>query len=170
MKRPGRVLGIAAVNAIFLALFAELGAIAFAFLVHGETYRTARLVRDEVARFLPTQLATTNDPVLKAQGLNSSRRLHPYFGFTSDPRFSKRNNFGFNEAVDFPHHRGVDEFVVGIFGGSVAQQLGRPGSRQVLKSALLPVVGPRGYQRVTILNFAQGGYKEPQTTFAFLYC
>ena len=98
-------------------------------------------------------------------------RLHPYFGFTNRPSGVGRqspepvasprghtNNHGFVSVHDYPYvRRHEDEFVVGLFGGSVAANLAVfEHQHRVLASHLEQAIGlPSG--RVTVLNFAAGG-------------
>ena len=93
------------------------------------------------------------------------RQLHPYFGYTMEPGFNgSHNNLGFLSAHDYPYQAADDEFVVGIFGGSVALQVGSsPITRRNFESTLLKEVERKGYRRVTVLCFALGAYRQPQT-------
>ncbi|GHA04717.1 hypothetical protein GCM10008090_12680 [Arenicella chitinivorans] len=93
--------------------------------------------------------------------------LHPYFGYLNYPpgaRFGNRkyNNFGFHSAgVDYPYVKSApNEYVIGIFGGSVAQQI-------FVKSRADIIRGLKADERfkdkeIVVLTFAQGGYKQPQ--------
>ena len=110
-------------------------------------------------------------------------RLHPYFGFTNRPSATRRsvvgeltsepghaNNHGFVSSYDYPYERRHDdEFVVGLFGGSVAANLAVfEQKRRILATRLERVLGlPAG--RVTVLNFAVGGYKQPQQWLTYAY-
>jgi hypothetical protein len=51
---------------------------------------------------------------------NIPREVHPYFGFTLQRDDKYVNNAGFPGEDDYPYRSGTNEFVVGIFGGSVA--------------------------------------------------
>lgn len=73
--------------------------------------------------------ANRNDPtniILSIHGSWNREKAHPYFGFSLDSDWrvaakgSKMNNFGFRNSEDFPYKKSPNEFVVGIFGGSVA--------------------------------------------------
>jgi hypothetical protein len=49
---------------------------------------------------------------------------HPFWGHTLNPTFGS-NNLGFDSKESFPIQRKDGEYIVGIFGGSVAQSLAR---------------------------------------------
>ncbi len=98
------------------------------------------------------------------------RHLHPYFGYTGP--YSARgatvtptNNLGFiqNERREVPFQPEPNDFVVFVFGGSVASRLvnnsthGRPSLQEALQK--LPQLAGKN---VVIYNMAQGPGKQPQ--------
>lgn len=76
----------------------------------------------------------------------------------------KANNHGFPSPVDYPYAAKGDEFIVGIFGGSVAHSFAMQAS--TLFSELLSKQNGR---KVVVLNFAAGGHKQPQQLTALAY-
>jgi len=91
----------------------------------------------------------------------SSFSLHPFFGYTFRASYKGANNLGFySGGPEFPYHPAPRELVVGIFGGSVAMQVA--GARERIVAALEPVARAHGYERVTALSFAIGGWRQPQ--------
>ena len=95
---------------------------------------------------------------------------HPYFGYVEAPG-ANVNNYGFEEQVDYPYQKAPDEFVVGLLGGSVGMHLANylhrlDGAPLKAQLELLPLVGDR---KVRILQFCQGGYKEPQQFIVLSY-
>lgn len=78
----------------------------------------------------------------------------------------RANNFGFFAAVDYPVHE-PDSFLVGIFGGSVAHSLAMQ-SGERLAAGLAEHPALRG-RRVRVLNFAAGGFKQPQQLLVLAY-
>jgi len=99
--------------------------------------------------------------------------IHPFFGYVYNRDLNGINNFGFkmNQSIDLSDGRycfkDIDRkqsLVVGIFGGSFAEQTAGYGEYLTKKfaSAGLP-------KKVIVLNFAIGGYAVPQSVFAFLY-
>ncbi|MCH2169693.1 hypothetical protein MK489_02825 [Myxococcota bacterium] len=109
---------------------------------------------------------------------------HPFLGYTGNPRHPKglidplqlRQTFGglpsdfylrnqFLNAHGYPsEHEDYffedDGFEVGVFGGSVAEQLATVGGGALIRA--LEEGDPELHGRVRILNLAIGGYKQPQ--------
>jgi hypothetical protein len=130
--------------------------------------------------------APPRDP---AEGDARTRALHPYFGFAIRPgqgvfdlratRFEgaaddqarawaerRSNNFGFYAGVDYPLHDDA-AFLVGVFGGSLAHSFAlQSGARLEQRLSALPALAGR---RVRVLNFASGGWKQPQQLLALAY-
>lgn len=96
-------------------------------------------------------------------------QLHPYLGYLNFSPHSvlgryKINNYGFKtlgKDYPFPETKNSDRYyIVGIFGGSVADQLFSY-SKNKLESNLSKLPQLKG-KEVHVLNFAQPGYKQPQ--------
>ena len=103
--------------------------------------------------------------------------VHPYFGPLHKPGFRPQsNNFGFTSPYAFPYEkRSADEFVIGIFGGSVGEQfceLGVPrlledlGADRALNGPSTPLGAGR---RFVPLCFSHEGYKQPQQLLVLAY-
>lgn len=104
-------------------------------------------------------------------------RLHPYLGFTGRPGAhpwsqepTPYNDFGFLSLAGYPYpyHRQADEFIIGLFGGSVAEGFANTAAAdlQADLAALAPAFRNR---RVVVLPMATGGYKQPQQLFLLEY-
>jgi hypothetical protein len=170
MKKALRVLKIALFNLLLLFVLMEVTALA------GYLYRTGNIyyLDPPSGRSVGEDLASSV----------VSYRLHPYLGFIIRPsatvreeaaggRWSKEeiyNNYGFIAADDYPYpRRGPEEVLVGIFGGSAAAHLATFEAREgILARSVAPVLGRRP-EEVTVLNFAQGGYKQPQQLLIYDY-
>jgi hypothetical protein len=129
---------------------------------------------------------------LRAQG-DKRLRLHPYYGYAGRPgmriadvtdyndmlrQFGERfvaedyptiafNSHGFLSHVEYPYQKRDDEFVVGVFGGSVALQFSL-----VAQHAMADVLERTGVlrgRRLVLLDFANGGAKQPQQAAALAY-
>lgn len=131
--------------------------------------RGFRSPHDERVAFLERIPVTTSDedPLHEDQAsavervYGSSFSLHPFFGYTFRASYKGANNLGFySGGPEFPYHSTPRELVVGIFGGSVAMQVA--GARERIVAALEPVARAHGYDRVTALSFAVGGWRQPQ--------
>ncbi len=107
-------------------------------------------------------------------------RLHPYFGFVVAPsalaaedraeRGIAHNNHGFGSPHNYPYQpRSERQLVVGFFGGSVAAKLERfERGREIIGKRIAATFG-RSSSEVTILSFAQGGFKQPQQLLIYDY-
>ncbi|MGH0034928.1 MAG: hypothetical protein ACQGVK_07860 [Myxococcota bacterium] len=121
---------------------------------------------------LPVELRT-EDPEARARGREDRPwfervESHPFFGYVLDRRWGDfANNHGFMAAVDYPYRARPWEYVIGIFGGSVAQQIAH--QAHTLAEALRPALVRRGYHKVTVLDFAQGGSKQPSAFYMLAY-
>jgi hypothetical protein len=102
-------------------------------------------------------------------------RLHPYFGFTGqynlrDADFTT-NDLGFlqHEAFAIPYVPAKNDFIVVVFGGSVASRAvyaHQGGMRLVDALNAVPEFSGR---RVVVINMAQGGGKQPQQLLELAY-
>lgn len=113
------------------------------------------------------------------EGTVEGYRLHPYLGFVIQPGapappsleaaptganpVTRHNNYGFLSLHDYPRpRRDPRELLVGIFGGSAAAYLAVFEAEHGILAAELARASGREPERVTVLNFAQGGFKQPQ--------
>ena len=100
-------------------------------------------------------------------------RPHPYFGYVRNPA-NGTNSAGFVSNEEYPYNRRKNDFVIGIFGGSMADQLANylvyySSSPFPFESTLQKLVPALKDKRIILLNFAHGGWKQPQQFFAFSY-
>ncbi len=76
--------------------------------------------------------------------------------------FFVTNNYGFNSVFDYPYQkRSNDEFVIGIFGGSVALSFVKSTMPGLFDDVFSKAAQLRG-KKVVVLSFAQAGVKQPQ--------
>lgn len=163
-----RFLAVVGFNLLFFLVLLELTGLVDYYLKTGNLYYLSR---------------PRAEPALEAPGFGRQAdafRLHPYFGFVTAPSVqaaaerAKRgimvNNYGFISPYDYPYrHRSEGELVVGLFGGSVAAKLESfERDRGILAERLAAAVG-RDPSDVTVLNFAQGGFKQPQQLLIYSY-
>lgn len=89
------------------------------------------------------------------------RELHPYFAFVQR-QGSDVNRAGFFDPHPFPYRKqDASEFVIGIFGGSVASYFAKQGS-EALGRALQAKIPALKSRKLVFLNFAMGAHKQPQ--------
>lgn len=172
-----------AIAALLLAALLEAAAVAwFAFQEGGLFYTAQREVPPPAPRDLSHSVfrpylgfgVRTRVPVRRfLAGPDGAR---PYLAGGEDgagePAWLelRSNNFGFYSPVDYPLAE-PDSFIVGVFGGSVAHSLAMQGGARLeerleARFAGLPALAGR---RVRVLNFASGGYKQPQQAIALAY-
>ncbi len=171
VRWPGRALLLMAASAL---LFEALAA-AFCVLVLGTGYREALDQRRRFLASLPGAMqAAATDLEAGAphrrfveMAARQRRELHPFFGYTLYRDADGANNHGFPTRHPYPYVKQPNEYVIGIFGGSVAQQVVQ--HPETLRGRLTPALRQAGYQSPTLLPFAMGGWRQPQSTFALLY-
>lgn len=112
--------------------------------------------------------------------------FQPYYGYTLRPGRKgdyiggtkwRANNFGFQNVVpadgsyccEYVYHPKADEYVVGIFGGSVGS--GYALSAQIDAKLARALAGTPGIddRRIVVLNFAHPGFRQPQQLSALAY-
>lgn len=111
--------------------------------------------------------------------------LHPYWGFITRPGLTLKeflpreridllvgegvtpdwinlsaNEYGFYSDVSYPYIPKKDEFIIGIFGGSVAHWFKLQGSQKLIEH--LSQYQLFHNKKIKIISFAQGGFKQPQ--------
>lgn len=87
---------------------------------------------------------------------------NPLFGYQINPQVGG-NNHGFISKHDYPYRRKPDEFVIGISGGSVAHELGVfLEKHEKIFSELFSEKLKLKNKRISFLNFALPGFKQPQ--------
>lgn len=104
--------------------------------------------------------------------IRATRGFSPYFGFPIQAYQAGGNNYGFEnpqfpDNVDYPYERDEGEFIVGVFGGSVAAGFAKDMAPH-LQEALTRHPNLNG-RKVTVLNFAMGSIKQPVQLFYLSY-
>lgn len=153
--RNGR-LSLIAINVLVFVVLAESAAVAFYYARHGAIFYTAD-------RESPPAIVETN------RGELSADVLHPYFGPIHRPGVRPQtNNVGFGSRQAFPYARTSDrQFLVGIFGGSVAQAFCDRGTRRLV--AALQRDSDLANREIVPLCFSHEGYKQPQQLIVLAY-
>jgi hypothetical protein len=165
-----RVATVIAINVIVFCVLAELAALLFHFVETGRVFYRHRPVYEPIGDAPAGQL--------------TADILNPYFGpshrsgvpFEIPPelrdagRESPRittNNFGFASPYNFPIVRSGDEFIIGIFGGSVAVWFCQVGVERLVAD----LQQHEFFKTRTLvpLCMAHEGYKQPQQLQVLAY-
>jgi len=174
-KIPSRSVKIVAINLLLLVLLLEAGSIALYFHHTGRFFYSAPHGAD-------TTITPQPDSPLFDEGgpATVKRTLHPYLGFVYEEHARKRlqfsnidyapNNVGILSLHDYPYKKtSDDQFVIGIFGGSVAMYYGfYELENHVLANALKQLPYFQNKQ-IIVLPFASGSYKQPQQSLELSY-
>jgi len=171
------------VNLVILLVLLELVGVGVYYVTNGALYYTRT----------PHQPDALPEDLSEKPALPSPTALHPYLGFTRLPSvpisaFGERrleglldgiettpawtalesNNHGFYSPHDYPYvkaHR--NEYVIGVFGGSVAHWFALQGESQLREQLRQqPFFQDK---EIVLLNFARGAYKQPQQLQALAF-
>jgi hypothetical protein len=141
------------------------------FLTAYRVVKHGKVGRDEVIRLR----GESRDDIVGGRAIRDegSQVLHPFFGYTYNPKDKGINNFGFWTKYDISLDKSgysiknserSDLLVIGIFGGSFAGGVGSEGDylEKKLKS-IFPDKNP------IVLNFGVGGHALPQSALIYIY-
>src|SRR5687768_10966075 len=153
---PKGRLSLVAINVLVFFVLAESAAVGVHYVQHGAFFYTA-------ARKSPPALAETS------RGELSADAVHPYFGPIHRPGVRPQtNNVGFGSKQAFPYARANDrQYLVGIFGGSVAQAFCDRGTARL--AAALQRHADLAKREIVPLCFSHEGYKQPQQLIVLAY-
>jgi len=179
------ILRVVLINLLVIAVIIELFAVAYFFFARdyffytqisdspshqhiSEEKNSSR--RNAMPHVIHPILGTSRRPGIAVDEKVGVRRLK---GLFEDEQLDQvasltANNLGFFSPVDYPYIDDDDEFVVGIFGGSVAQWFALQGKDYLalrLKERFSALAG----KDIVTLNMAQGGYKQPQQLILMNY-
>ncbi len=98
----------------------------------------------------------------------TDKRFHPFFGYTHQVSSNGTNNYGFYCPYDYPFKKEKpNQYIIGIFGGSVANGFYDDGVERL--TMRLKQHSFFADKEIIYLNFALGGYKQPQQLEALAY-
>jgi hypothetical protein len=164
-----RTLKIAALIVVVICL-CETAGILFSILFRGISYEESRHEKTDLLVSLNRELDRNQKPGQRSYINDIPRKIHPYFGFTLKPGYRGTNNHGFPSSYNYPYRSHANTFVVGIIGGSVSMQLANDNSsRTILEDGLLNMLSRNGFESVRLLSIGSGGWRQPQTFYAFAY-
>jgi hypothetical protein len=115
-------------------------------------------------------------PAPAAVDPSMKRRLHPYFGYIGPysyrGSFYKTNNLGFTQIEEtraVPFKPEPNDFVVFVFGGSVASRLVNPEHGGTSVQQAIQKLPRLAGKNVVVYNMAQGPGKQPQQLMELAY-
>ena len=167
INKTQEILKVALINLVLLLVFLELGSLGWYFVKHKQIFYTREKREDKSALGVNLEGVRLNQSIVE--------RFHPFFGFIQNPSPDFRpgfkiNNYGFISPYDYPFKKfKKNQFVIGIFGGSVASDFSIfQVQNKILPEYLKQVPGLQDKEFV-ILSFATGGYKQPQQLLILNY-
>ena len=154
-----------AINLLILSVLFEITSVVVYLVRTGEFFYTRSKSRVDASRaqFEPDQSAPAADSLLF--------QLHPYFGFVKKPDSHSNtvNSSGFTSQYQYPFKKTSNQFVIGVFGGSVAAGFtAHELQTHLLESALKRLPSFRD-KEIVFLGFANGAYKQPQQLLVLSY-
>ena len=175
MKKVRKTLKVVAINLALLVILVEATSIATYFFQTGSFFYGHPGNRKIVGLTIP--------PAATTEGSNQAatiQQLHPYFGFIDRVGMGHRfsfsqvnhvsNNFGFPSTYSYPFKRqSPNQFIVGVFGGSVAQNYSFFEMERNILAAELRKLPALANREVVVLPFAVGAYKQPQQLIVLSY-
>jgi hypothetical protein len=148
-----KVAGVIASLVVFIAT-AELLSLTWYWLGYGGFFYANKETYPLVEQ--PDHRSLTRDAV-----------FHPYFGWVK-AHSDVVNNHGFYSAINYPFVRESEkQYVIGVFGGSVALHFQWRGRKQFL--ATLEQSPFFADKEIVLLNFSGGGYEQPQQLLILSY-
>lgn len=108
---------------------------------------------------------TANSPRLPDLYADQREVLHPYTGYVRDYNDAFRAHFGYDTDHAPLAGRTPDRLTIALFGGSVAMHL-HAALEKAFAAALAKAGDPR---KAVLVNFALGGYKQPQQLMTLDY-
>lgn len=171
LKNQKEVVKTILINLIFFLIFLEIGSLGWYYARHQEVFyfreKTTATEEGENSDDLNLTGIRLKDSIVE--------RLHPYFGYVQSPGDDFRKGFKYNEAgfispYEYPYQKTSDnQFIVGIFGGSVASNYSIFEIQNQILASKLKQLPELQNKEIIILSFAIGGYKQPQQLLVLNY-
>jgi hypothetical protein len=169
IKKTQNLLSLIAVNLALTFVCVESLSLAFYFINHKMFFYTRGKTQEQVVTELERTGVRLDESIIE--------RLHPFFGyvmkqgaFTKKELGLKVNSQGFFSFYDYPFiKQRKNQYIIGIFGGSVAHNLVNDEYVTKRFSQKLNKFPEFANQEIIVLNFANGGYKQPQQLLILNY-
>ena len=169
LQKGKNILTLIAVNLAIAFICLEALSLAFYFINQKQFFYTRTKGKEKVAEDIERIGIRLDESIVE--------RLHPFFGyvlkqgaFTNERLKLKVNKHGFFSLYEYPFVKtNKKQFIIGIFGGSVANNFAVDEYIHQRLSKKLQNNPEFADREIVILNFGNGGYKQPQQLLILNY-
>jgi hypothetical protein len=169
LKKGKNILILIAVNLAIAFIFLEAVSLAFYFIQQKQFFYTRTKAKEQVVEDIERLGIRIDESI--------AERLHPFFGyvlkqgaFTNEKLKLKVNKHGFFSLYEYPFFKSnKKQFIIGVFGGSVANNFAVDEYKNQILSKKLQSYPEFANREIVVLNFGNGGYKQPQQLLILNY-
>jgi hypothetical protein len=169
LEKGKNIFILIAVNLAITFILLEALSIAFYFIQQKQFFYTRTKAKEQVVEDIERLGIRVDESIVE--------RLHPFFGyvlkpgaFTNEKLKLKVNKHGFFSLYEYPFVKtNKKQFIIGIFGGSVANNFTVDEYRNQILSKKLQIYPEFADREIVVLNFGNGGYKQPQQLLILNY-
>ena len=169
LKKGKNILTLIAVNLAIAFICLESLSLAFYYINQKQFFYTRTKAKEKVVEDIERIGIRLDESIVE--------RLHPFFGyvlkqgaFTNEKLKLKVNKHGFFSLYEYPFIKtNKKQFIVGVFGGSVANNFAVDEYKNQRLSEKLRSYPEFSDREIVVLNFGNGGYKQPQQLLILNY-
>ncbi len=169
LQKSKNILILIAVNLAIAFICLEALSLAFYFINQKQFFYTRTQAKEKVVEDIERLGIRLDESIVE--------RLHPFFGyvlkqgaFTNEKLKLKVNKHGFFSLYEYPFIKtNKKQFIIGVFGGSVANNFAVDEYKNQRLSQKLQSYPEFADREIVILNFGNGGYKQPQQLLILNY-
>ncbi len=169
LQKSKNILTLIAVNLAIAFICLEALSLAFYFINQKQFFYTRTQAKEKVVEDIERLGIRLDESIVE--------RLHPFFGyvlkqgaFTNERLKLKVNKHGFFSLYEYPFVKtNKKQFIVGVFGGSVANNFALDEYINQRLSKKLKSYPEFADREIVVLNFGNGGYKQPQQLLILNY-
>ncbi|MEG4445912.1 hypothetical protein QUB47_29290 [Microcoleus sp. AT9_B5] len=169
LKKGKNILTLIAVNLAIAFICLEALSLAFYFINQKQFFYTRTKTKEKVVEDIERIGIRLDESIVE--------RLHPLFGyvlkqgaFTNEKLKLKVNKHGFFSLYEYPFIKtNKNQFIIGVFGGSVANNFAVDEYVTRRLSDKLKTYPEYANKEIIVLNFGNGGYKQPQQLLILNY-
>ncbi|MBD1812028.1 hypothetical protein NDA07_18520 [Microcoleus vaginatus DQ-U2] len=169
LEKSKNILIIIAVNLAIAFICLEALSLAFYFINQKQFFYTRTKAKEQVVEDIERLGIRVDESIVE--------RLHPFFGyvlkqgaFPNEKLKLKVNKHGFFSLYEYPFIKTNNkQFIIGVFGGSVANNFALDEYINKILSKKLQSYPEFADREIVVLNFGNGGYKQPQQLLILNY-